>query len=98
MNTNTGAAKPDTPGKLAGRLLAPGPFSITDDAQRRHPIEAMNARTMRDDRRRELRQTATFWLKITALCIVTLAAMQIANKAMSNVSHYVHQAKLEANK
>ena len=94
MNTNAGAAKPDVSGKLAGRLLAPGPF-YTKAAQRRNPIEAMNERTLRDDRRRELCQTAIFWLKIAALCIVTLAAMQIANKAIANVAHTINHATQE---
>ena len=90
MKTNTGAAKPAS-GKLAGGLLASGPFFHTRQAEtaqrqvgaiahekhavRPHPMELLNARTIRADRRRELKGTAVFWLKIVA----TLAAMQIAN-------------------
>ena len=91
MNKNTGAAKPAT-GKLAGGLLASGPFYHTD---RPHPIEAMNAKTIRNDRMQEMRETAIFWLKIAALCIATLAAMQIANKAMAKVTYQIHNAQQE---
>lgn len=110
MNKNTGAAKPAT-GKLAGGLLASGPFShtgqaeasqrsigaITHDKQagRPHPMEALNAQTMRADRRRELQDTAVFWIKIIAVCAATLAAMQIANKAIANVAHTIHEAEKE---
>lgn len=110
MKSSTGAAKP-APGKLAGGLLASGPFSHTGKAEaaqrsigstthdqhadRPHPMKTLNARTMRADRRRELRNTAVFWIKIIAVCVATLAAMQIANKALANVAHTIHEAERE---
>lgn len=111
MNTNAGAAKPAS-GELAGGMLASGPFSHTGRAEaaqrsigsitdgktptRPHQMEAMNARTMRADRRKELREAAFFWIKIIAVCAATLAAMQIANKAIANVAHTVHENQSEA--
>lgn len=110
MNKNTGAAKP-APGKLAGGLIASGPFSHMGQAKaaqrsvgaithtrlagRPHPMETLNARTIRADRRRELKETAVFWLKILAMFAATLAAIKIANEAIANVTNTIHYAEKE---
>lgn len=110
MKANTGAAKPAV-SKLIGGLLASGPFSHTGQAEaaqrsfsaithvrlagRPHPMETLNARTIRADRRRELKETAVFWLKILAVFAATLAAIKIANEAIANVTNTIHYAEKE---
>jgi hypothetical protein len=110
MNKNTGAAKPET-GKLAWGLLASAPFSHTGQAEaaqrsfsaitharlasRPHPMETLNARTIRADRRRALKETAVFWLNILAVFAATLAAIKIANEAIANVTNTLHYAEKE---
>lgn len=108
MKANIGAAKP-APGKLAGGPLASGLFSDTGRAgaaqrsvsstthvrlaSRPHPMETLNARTIRADRRRELKETAVFWLKILAMFAATLAAIKIAN--VTNTIHYAEKETLK---
>mgnify|MGYP000737102700 CR=1 FL=1 len=110
MKANTRSAQPAT-GKLAGGLLVAAPFSHTGQAEaaqqslsaithvrlagRPHPMETLNARTIRADRRRELKETAVFWLKILAMFAATLAAIKIANEAIANVTNAIHYAEKE---
>lgn len=110
MNKNTGAAKPAT-GKLAGGLLASGLFSDTGRAGaaqrsvssttharragRPHPMETLNALTMRADLRQDIRDSSVFWLKIIAVCSATLAAFQITNNTLINVAHTSQDNKKE---
>lgn len=110
MKLNTGAAKPAT-GKLAGSLLASGHIShigqaeasqrsigaITDAklAGRPHPMETMNARTIRADRRRKLKETIMFWLKMLAMFAAALAAPKITNEVIANVTNIIHNVEKE---
>ena len=110
MKPNASAAKPLS-GKLAGGPLASGPFShigqaeasqrsigaITDAklAGRPHPMETMNARTIRADRRRKLKETAMFWLKMLAMSAAALAAPKITNEVIANVTNIIHNAEKE---
>ena len=85
INKNTG------PAEAAQR----SPTFTHGSSRRPHPIEVMNAKTIRTDRLQTIRDRAAFILKIVAIAACTIVATKIADKAIVKAAYQINQQKQE---